>query len=58
MTKSSISLQLAVLRAAGIVKYRREGKEVYYMLDDDHVTQLYEMGLRHIFTKYKTVKVR
>lgn len=48
MTKSSISHQLAVLRAAGIVKYRREGKEVYYMLDDDHVTQLYEMGLRHI----------
>lgn len=48
MTKSSISHQLAVLRTAGIVKYRRSGKEVYYMLDDEHVTQLYETGLLHI----------
>lgn len=56
MTKSSISHQLAVLRAAGIVKYRREGKEVYYMLDDDHVTQLYEMGLRHIIHQIQNSK--
>lgn len=48
MTKSSISHQLAVLREAGIVKYRRAGKEVYYMLDDEHITQLYEIGLMHI----------
>lgn len=48
MTKSSISHQLAVLRMAGIVKYRRSGKEVYYMLDDEHITQLYETGLLHI----------
>ncbi len=56
MTKSSISHQLAVLRAARIVKYRRKGKEIYYMLDDDHVTQLYEMGLRHIIHQIQNGK--
>lgn len=53
MTKSSISHQLAVLRTAGIVKYRRSGKEVYYMLDDEHITQLYETGLLHIIHQLK-----
>ena len=48
MTKSSISHQLAVLRSAGIVNFRREGKEVYYRLDDEHITKLYEIGIEHI----------
>lgn len=48
MTKSSISHQLATLREAHIIKNRRAGKEVYYTLDDDHVTKLYELGLAHI----------
>lgn len=48
MTKSSISHQLATLRTAHIIKSRRAGKEVYYTLDDDHVTKLYELGLAHI----------
>lgn len=48
MTKSSISHQLAILRNSGIVKCRREGKEVYYMLDDEHIKKLYEIGIEHI----------
>lgn len=48
MTKSSISHQLATLREAHIIKSRRTGKEVYYTLDDDHITKLYELGLAHI----------
>lgn len=48
MTKSSISHQLAVLRAVHIIKSRRAGKEVYYTMDDEHVTKLYELGLAHI----------
>lgn len=48
MTKSSISHQLAILRSAKIVKYRRVGKEVYYELDDDHISKLYEIGIMHI----------
>lgn len=48
MSKSSISHQLGTLRRSGIVKCRRVGKEVYYMLDDDHVKQLFEVGMEHI----------
>ena len=51
MSKSSISHQLATLRKKGIVKYRREGKEVYYTLDDDHVCKVFEVGLEHISHK-------
>ena len=53
MTKSSISHQLAILRSAGIVNFRREGKEVYYSLDDFHITKLYEIGIEHIEHKLK-----
>ena len=48
MTKSSISHQLALLRRSGIVKCRKEGKEVYYTLDDEHVKELFEVGMEHI----------
>ena len=53
MTKSSISHQLAILREAGIVRFRRNGKEVYYTLDDEHISRLYEIGLEHIKHKLK-----
>lgn len=48
MSKSSISHQLGTLRRKGIVKCRREGKEVYYMLDDEHVRQVFEVGVEHV----------
>lgn len=48
MSKSSISHQLGTLRRMSIVKCRKEGKEVYYMLDDDHVKGLFELGMEHI----------
>lgn len=48
MSKSSISHQLALLRKNGIVKHRKEGKEVYYTLDDEHVRQVFEVGTEHI----------
>jgi ArsR family transcriptional regulator, lead/cadmium/zinc/bismuth-responsive transcriptional repressor len=47
MSQSAVSHQLAVLRAARLVAYRREGKTVYYSLADDHVARLLEMGLEH-----------
>ena len=53
MSKSSISHQLSALRKSGIVKCRRSGKEVYYTLDDDHVKQLFEVGIEHIEHKTK-----
>ena len=48
MSKSSISHQLGTLRRSGIVKCKRRGKEVFYMLDDEHVKQVFEVGVQHI----------
>ena len=48
MTKSSVSHQLRKMREHGVVKCRREGKEVYYSLDDDHVAQLFSVTLTHV----------
>ena len=48
MTKSSISHQLGTLRRSGIVKCRKVGKEVFYALDDEHVKQVFEIGVEHI----------
>lgn len=54
MTKSSISHQLAILKNAGIVRYRKSGKEVYYTLDDEHVKEVFEIALSHIGHKGET----
>lgn len=48
MTKSAISHQLNSLRAAKLVKFRKEGKNVFYSLDDEHVNQIIEVALDHI----------
>lgn len=51
MSNSAISHQLKVLKNARIVKNRREGKNVYYSLDDEHINQIFSMGLIHINEK-------
>ena len=48
MTQSAISHQLRVLKSARLVKFRREGKVVYYSLDDEHIKHIYDAGLNHI----------
>jgi len=48
MNQSAVSHQLRVLRGAKVVKFRKEGKMVYYSLDDDHVRELLSDGLAHI----------
>lgn len=48
MSKSSVSHQLGTLRRSGIVKCRKSGKEVFYTLDDEHVKQVFEIGIEHI----------
>lgn len=48
MGQSAISHQLRVLRGSRLVKYRREGKEAWYSLDDEHVLTLFRQGLEHI----------
>lgn len=51
MTNSAISHQLRVLRSAKLVKGTKEGKEVKYTLDDDHVTKILEYGITHVTEK-------
>ena len=48
MTQSAISHQLRVLKSARLVKFRKEGKVVYYSLDDEHVKGIFNQGLSHI----------
>ncbi|MST61690.1 winged helix-turn-helix transcriptional regulator [Peptostreptococcus anaerobius] len=52
MSQSAISHQLRVLKKARLVKYRREGKTVYYSLDDEHVNKIFEFGLSHVNEMY------
>lgn len=47
MSQSSISHQLQKLRAMGIVKYRREGKMVFYSIKDKHISSILKEGLKH-----------
>ncbi|MCE5330271.1 metalloregulator ArsR/SmtB family transcription factor [bacterium] len=48
MNQSAISHQLRILKQARLVKFRRDGKVVYYSLDDHHVEQLFDCGFTHI----------
>lgn len=48
MSQSAVSHQLRVLRQSRLVKYRRDGKTVYYSLDDEHVENILKEGIVHI----------
>ena len=48
MTQSAISHQLRVLKQSKLVKYRRDGKTIFYSLADDHVRTMIDMGMEHL----------
>ena len=48
LTGSAVSHQLRLLRSQRLVKYRKDGKVAYYSLDDDHIRNLFQEGLRHV----------
>ena len=48
MTESAVSHQLRGLRQMRLVRSRKDGRQVFYALDDDHVAKLYNMGLDHV----------
>ena len=48
MTQSAISHQLRVLKQSKLVKFRREGKTIFYSLADDHVRTIIGMGMEHL----------
>ncbi|MEW6600215.1 MAG: metalloregulator ArsR/SmtB family transcription factor [Nitrospirota bacterium] len=48
LSVSAVSHQLRILRNMRVVKFRKEAKMVYYSLDDEHITTLFNEGLKHI----------
>lgn len=51
MTKSAVSHQLSALRSASLIRSRREGKNVYYSLNDEHVKMILETALEHVYER-------
>jgi len=48
VSQSAVSHQLRILKSSKLVKYRKDGKEIYYSLADDHVEKIFRMGCEHI----------
>ena len=48
ITESAVSHHLRSLRQMQLVNMRRDGKEVYYRVDDDHIIALFQQGVRHV----------
>ena len=48
LSTSAVSHQLRILKASKLVKCRREGKIIFYMLDDEHVRDIINLGLEHV----------
>jgi len=48
LSQSAISHQLRILKQMHLIKFRREGKNILYSLDDDHVKTILQMGLEHV----------
>jgi DNA-binding transcriptional ArsR family regulator len=48
MSQSAVSHQLRSLREMRLVRYRKEGRHVYYQLDDEHIGDLFRRGLEHV----------
>jgi DNA-binding transcriptional ArsR family regulator len=48
MSQSAVSHQLRSLREMRLVRYRKEGRHVYYQLDDEHIRDLFRRGLEHV----------
>lgn len=51
MTVSAVSHQLKILKSNKLIKNRREGKTIYYSLDDDHVRSIINLGIEHLGEK-------
>lgn len=51
LNQSTVSHQLQTLRTSKLVKYRKEGKQVYYTLEDEHIDAILRMAIAHIKEK-------
>jgi ArsR family transcriptional regulator len=48
LTQSAVSHQLRLLRSMRLVRTRRDGRQIFYALDDDHIVRLFAQGLEHV----------
>lgn len=48
MSQSAVSHQLKILKQARVVKLRKEGKNIFYSLDDEHIDIILKLGIEHI----------
>lgn len=48
VSQSAVSHQLRTLKQARLVKFRRDGKVIYYSLDDDHIKNIFDAGYQHV----------
>ncbi|HZT78089.1 MAG TPA: metalloregulator ArsR/SmtB family transcription factor [Vicinamibacterales bacterium] len=48
VTQSAVSHQLRLLRSMRLVRARRDGRHIYYAVDDDHIVKLFKQGLEHV----------
>ena len=48
ISESAVSHQLSTMRHLRLVRARRQGRQVYYSLDDEHVADLFQRGLEHV----------
>lgn len=48
LSASAVSHQLRILKSSKLVRCRREGKSIFYMLDDEHVSDIINLGLEHV----------
>ena len=48
LSQSSVSHQLRILKDSNLVQFRRDGKSIYYALDDDHVRSILNLGMEHL----------
>ena len=53
LEQSVVSHQLRILRTANLVKPRRDGRKMFYSLDDEHIGMIFNTGLAHILHKKK-----
>jgi len=48
LTQSAVSHQLRLLRSMRLVRARRDGRHIFYAIDDDHILKLFHQGLEHV----------
>lgn len=53
LNQSAVSHQLQLLRNSKLVKYRKEGKQVFYSLEDDHIESIIKIAIAHITEEAK-----